>query len=372
MAKRKKVCMALLGNAYYDSRILNFYDSLTGLGFDVRIVSFEWFPRAMPSRRENIKVFKLKKFKPTIIFYLAFYSILLKEFLFESCDYFFAEDVFVLPFAAFLKKLRNFKLVYDSRELYPFLAGLRNKTKNQALVAKVEAKFIRTAEVVLVTGVLDAEFLRDYYALQNIVVQRNLPRKTGISPVDLRKKFGISKEEKILVYQGVLQEGRGIELIIKALKHLSKIRFVIFGEGVAKGKFERLARENNAEGKIVFAGSIPYDELLNYTAGADLGVALIENVSKSYYYALPNKLFEYIAAGVPVVASDLPQMKQVIEKYRVGEIVKDTNEISLAKAFEELLADETRLDEYKVNCRKAYEELNWEKEFLNNKGAILE
>ncbi|MCB0731157.1 MAG: glycosyltransferase, partial [Ignavibacteriae bacterium] len=112
-----------------------------------------------------------------------------------------------------------------------------------------------------------------------------------------------------------------------------------------------------------FIGAVNHSELLNYTAGADIGLALIENISISYYYALPNKLFEYIMAGIPIFASNLPQMKKVIDEYNVGKYVDPENENEMIKNLEELIKDQKLLSDFSANCKKASKILNWENEF---------
>ncbi len=372
MDKQKNICLSFLGNANYDSRVINIYSSLKKGNFVIKTVSFEWLAhRTFPDASPEFKVIKIRR-RPSVVFYLSFYFSLMKEFLFCKCDYFFAEDVFTLPFASLLKKIKKFSLIYDCRELYPFLAGLRKKSWNQKLVAWLEKKFIYSTDRVLVTGEMDKKFLEDFYGLKNVVVQRNLPAKIKIKPKDLRKEFKIGKTEFILIYQGVLLEGRGIALIIKALQHLENVKFLILGDGDYRHHFENLTEELGIKNKVIFAGRIPQSELLNYTAGADLGLAIIENLSKSYYYALPNKLFEYIASGVPVLVSDLPQMRNVVEKYDVGKIVTDLDEEKIAVKIRELIQEKEKLLRYKNNCLTAFAELNWDVEFEKNKGFILE
>jgi glycosyltransferase involved in cell wall biosynthesis len=187
--------------------------------------------------------------------------------------------------------------------------------------------------------------------------------KAKISKIDLHKKFGIPDENRIILYQGVLSEGRGIELILNALKILPNYAFVILGEGAFKEKFIGLSKKLNLSNRVHFSGMIPQDKLLDYTAGADLGIALIENISKSYFYALPNKLFEYIMAGIPVIVSDLPQMKNIIETYDVGKIVIDLQPKNIADTIDGFLQDKSEVEKIKKNCNAAAKNLNWEKEF---------
>jgi glycosyltransferase involved in cell wall biosynthesis len=175
--------------------------------------------------------------------------------------------------------------------------------------------------------------------------------------------LSIPIDEKILIYQGVLLEGRGIPFTIKIIENIPGVHFVIFGYGEFKSEFMKIADNSTAKDRIHFMGPFNHSELLSYTAGGDLGVSLIENISISYYYALPNKLFEYIMAGLPVISSDLPQMKNIIEKYEVGITLNPDNYDQSLQFLSAFLKDEKKLSKCAENTIPARQELNWQCEF---------
>ena len=117
--------------------------------------------------------------------------------------------------------------------------------------------------------------------------------------------------------------------------------------------------------QVFFTGKFNQEDLPKLTPSVDVGIALIENISKSYYYALPNKLFEYIMAEVPVVVSNLPQMKGIVDKFDVGFVVDPDNNDELITALKNLTSDEEQYKKFKQNCKVASEELNWENEVGN-------
>ena len=364
MKSNQIACISFLGNAIYDSRVSNLLKSLTGKGISTSVISFDWDRKFIENRDSSIKIFFITKSKFSLLFYLKFSFLLLRTLLKTKAGYYFAEDIYTLPFVYFIGKIRKAKIIYDSRELYPFLSGLRNRKVIQWLIKKIEKFFITKVDNILTTGKMDSQFLNDYYGINNTIVLRNLPAyKTNIPKIDLHKKFGIPYENRIILYQGVLSEGRGIELIFNALKILPDYAFVILGEGAFKEKFTGLSKKLNLSNRVHFSGMIPQDKLLNYTAGADLGIALIENISKSYFYALPNKLFEYIMAGIPVIVSDLPQMKNIIETYNVGKIVVDLQPENIADTIDSFLQNKSEVEKLRRNCIVAAKNLNWEKEF---------
>jgi glycosyltransferase involved in cell wall biosynthesis len=182
--------------------------------------------------------------------------------------------------------------------------------------------------------------------------------------------YDIPTNYKILLYQGVLIAGRGIPTVIKAISQIQNVYLLLLGDGEAKNKFEEIARENEVSDRVIFAGTISQKDLINYTASADIGIALIENISVSYYHALPNKLFEYIMAGLPVLSSPLPQMKKIVEQYNAGIIAEPDNEDEVIDSIKKLIESDNVIREYKNNCNRAALELNWQTEFERAKPIL--
>ncbi|MCU0369003.1 MAG: glycosyltransferase, partial [Cyclobacteriaceae bacterium] len=153
--------------------------------------------------------------------------------------------------------------------------------------------------------------------------------------------------------------------VFSVLNELPDHVFVIAGGGEYEEYYQKLAAEMKLTDRVCFFGKLTQEELPKITASADVGVALIENLSTSYYYALPNKLFEYIMAEVPVIVSNLPQMKEIVTKYDVGYVVEFESKDELANAIKKLTEDDKLCESKKQNCHIASLELNWEKEVAN-------
>lgn len=362
--KIKSVCFAFLGNALNDTRVSNLAGSLTAQGNQVNVISFDWTTPDFQTIPGNTTVHKLDKTGSSIKYYLKFLRLLSKSLSKMDSDIFVAEDVYTLPLVTFYAKLKRKKVYYNCRELYPFLAGLRNKKIVQNIIRSVERFFIKRVDLVLTTGEMDAQFIQQYYKITNVIVLRNLPHNyTPGTEINIKAKLSIPENSKILLYQGVLLEGRGLAKTIEAIRNLSNVHFVILGEGVERKNLEKLANDLDISRRVHFLGTINQSELVNYTVEADIGLSLIENISLSYYYALPNKLFEYIAAGVPVICSDMPQMKMVVDKYKVGECISLDSGESLESKIRQLIDNRDLLREYSKNGKEAAKDLNWEVEF---------
>jgi glycosyltransferase involved in cell wall biosynthesis len=366
MSSKKKVLITFLGNIHYDTRCNNLYDSLSANNFEVEFIGFDWLTKGFTETRGNVSVIKLKKGFLSLPFYLKFIWHIKLKLLTTKASVIFAEDIYTLPFAVIFGKLKRAKIYYDSRELFGYLAGLKDKKFKQAFWKWTEKFFIRKADYVIVTGPMDGEFLQKEYRLKNLILLRNLPRyyKPELK-LDLHSHLQIEKSQKIILYQGVLLKGRGIEKIFAVLKELPYCVFLIAGGGEFEEYYKKLSNEMNLVDQVFFLGKLTQDELPKITASADVGVSLIENLSTSYYYALPNKLFEYIMAEVPVIVSNLPQMKEVVEKYDVGFSVDIENKAELITAIKKLTEDNNFYKTKVQNCQVASQELNWEKEVTN-------
>jgi glycosyltransferase involved in cell wall biosynthesis len=363
MSSKKKVLITFLGNINYDTRCKNLYDTLSANNFDVEFIGFDWMTNGFVETQGNISIFKLKKGFFSIPFYLKFIWHLKIKLLTTKSSIIFAEDIYTLPFAVIFGKLKRAKIYYDSRELFGYLAGLKDKKLKQLFWKWTEKFFIKKADYVMVTGIMDGEFLRKEYGIKYLLLLRNLPRyyKPELK-LGLHSNLKIEKSKKIILYQGVLLKGRGIEKVFSVLNELPDHVFVIAGGGEYEEYYQKLAAEMKLTDRVFFLGKFTQEELPKITASVDVGVALIENISTSYYYALPNKLFEYIMAEVPVIVSNLPQMKAIVDKYDIGYAVEFQNKDELILALKKLAEDNSLYESKKQNCQIASQELNWEKE----------
>lgn len=363
MADKKKVLITFLGNIDYDTRCYNLFNTLSNEGYDVDFVGFDWLTENFSTVKGKKTVYKLSKKPISIFFYLKFYFLLKLKIFTTKFDIIFAEDLYCLPVCVILGKIKGAKVIYDCRELFGFLAGLKNKKLVQKFWSFVERLFITKADLVLTTGEMDSEFIRTQYKIKNDLVIRNLPLyKKSKSPVDYHSLLNLDSSKKILLYQGVVLHGRGLKMVFEFLQTTDEFILVVIGGGEMLDYYKSLSEKMDLSAKVFFIGKIPQEKLIDYTAGAFVGLSLIENVSLSYYYALPNKLFEYIMAEIPVIVTDLPQMKKITDDYKVGFAIHENDTVALGDALNKLKDDEELYHQLKSNCKIASETLNWENE----------
>lgn len=366
MSSKNKVLITFLGNLNYDTRCKNLYNTLKVNDYEVEFLGFDWLTKNFEPVEGDVTIYKLHKGFLSLSFYLKFAWHIKFCLMASRASIIFAEDIYTLPFAVLFGKLKRAKVLYDSRELYGHLAGLKGKKMKQGFWRIVEKFFITKVDHIITTGILDSEFLINNYRVNEPILLRNLPRYYKPKEEhNLRLLFRINHNQKILLYQGVIHKGRGLHPTLKALKELKDCVLVIIGDGEFEDYYRKLAKEMGINEQVIFVGKVNQDEILSYTKTADVGLSIIENMSLSYYYALPNKLFEYIMAEIPVIVSNLPQMKKIVEDHNVGLVVDLDNPDELVDAIKQLTENEILYNKFKENCRTVSQGLNWENEVKN-------
>lgn len=284
-----------------------------------------------------------------------------------------ANDLNTLPQAVICGKLfKKSKLVYDSHEVQTSRSGY-----DSPIFGKIENFLIKYIDVMIHENDTRAEFTKDLYNIPLPRVIHNYPfvsKPEESKSVNLHKLVGISEDEPILLYQGGIQKGRGLELIVQATPLFKRGIVVFIGDGNIKPKLEKLVEEMNLEDRVRFVSKVPVEDLLNYTRNAYLGFQLLNNINFNHYSASSNKLFEYMMSGVPAVACSFPEIKKVIDVEDTGLCVDSHDVNSIANGVNYLLDHPDLRDEMSKNCLVARHKYNWENEkeiFLSIYSEVL-
>jgi hypothetical protein len=264
-------------------------------------------------------------------------------------------DVLVLPLGVIVKLFTGAKLVYDAHELESERNGL-SKTVGK-LTLFVEKLFWKSIDALIVVSPSIEQWYKDNVGEKNSAIILNSPvLEKDTSIVDkqyLRKYFPIPVNSKIFLYIGILGVGRGIDLITEAFKNPDlKSSLVFLGYGELSAELKKIAKEYP---NIYVHDAVPHEKVVSIAKSADIGLCLIQNVCLSYYYCLPNKLFEYCFAEIPILASDFPDISQTVNKYNLGICTNlDVNEI-----YEAIKNLENKKELPKINADELYE-LSWD------------
>ena len=271
-------------------------------------------------------------------------------------DYILANDLDTLPACFFISKLKNITLVYDSHELFSEGPELQGRKFVQGFWRKLEDFFLPKVQNSYTVSQSIAEFYNAKYQ-NNMGLIRNIPLKKDILEFD---DVAFPTKNRTILYQGVLNPGRGLIPMIKALHFIDNLDLIIIGYGKVKAELRAFVVEQHMQDRVHFLGRIAREKLFNYTKLATLGMVLEEPLGLSFKYSLPNKLFDYIHAEIPIIAGNMPEISRIINEYKVGVLVDDYQPENIAKSINNLLNDKVLLAEIKQNQQKAKEVLCWE------------
>jgi glycosyltransferase involved in cell wall biosynthesis len=358
------ICHITINPIDYERRIQNQAGSASEAGYNVWIVALGKPFEKNQEKKKNYLLWRILTpyYRGGPLKFLHF-NWKLVLFLFKKRpDIIHCHDLWVLPAAVLSAIFSKCKLIYDAHEYYPGLEIFtRNKIKKRIWILLEYLAIPRVHILLAVSEPLAKLYRKEYPRLKQIEVIRNLPKKE--IP---KKKFTIPKihplQKKIILYQGHFRPGRGLENLIDAFPHVPEAQLVLIGGGELEEKLRRRIEKNRLEDRVTFAGYIATDHLISATACADLGIALFEPTSINYAYALPNKFFEYIMAGIPILASNIDTFQAYINEYKVGLTVDPFDIGKIADTINFMVSDIERLDEWRKNAREASQKLNWEKE----------
>lgn len=255
-------------------------------------------------------------------------------------DVYHAHDLSTLPAAFLLSRLRGAKLVYDSHELNLEAgrwAAVRGWPK--WLLRRVEKFLIRRADAVITVNDSIAGYLAGWYGVPRPAVVMNCPEPVDLPAVSavLQERLGLPPETSLVLYQGGLTEGRGLQQFVEAFRDVEGAVAVFLGDGPLRAHLERLAQERGLGGRVRFLEPVSQGELLSHTASATIGVVCYRRTSLNNYLSTPNKIFEYMMAGVPMAVSDFPEMARIVRENDLGETFDPDDPASIAAAINALL-----------------------------------
>jgi glycosyltransferase involved in cell wall biosynthesis len=292
-----------------DQRMQRIAIALTELGIKSCIVGrrINISPRFKQSPYD-IKLLKLP-FKRGPLFYL-FYNLQATYFLLRiKSKVIYSVDFDTLPAAVIVKFLTGRKLVFDAHELFSEVPELEGSPLKKKVWQKVGGFGIQQADLCLTVGKAIAKELKSRYKREFHPIL-NLPANPLIDESEAS-----NFSNKLILYQGMLNAGRGLETMIKAMEFLSDWQLLLVGKGDLMEKLQDMVEKSSLSDRIVFTGFVPPDELPVYTSKATIGINLLESNSLSYYYSLANKTFDYMTQGVPGIHMNFPEYKAIQDKY---------------------------------------------------------
>jgi glycosyltransferase involved in cell wall biosynthesis len=368
----KQVIVTVISDLETDARVHKVCQTLFAQGYRVLLIG-TCNRQSAPLKPRDYQTDRIRmRFRRSFLFYAEFNFRLFLKLSRTHGDIYLGNDLDTMPATTVAARLKKKPLVYDSHEYFLGMAGMERKPLRRSVWKFIERRiFSGLHYMYTVSDSIRTLYRKNYH--RNLWLVRNLPYKNPGSPAtepeDLERIALIDQKipahKKLLILQGAgINESRGAEELVYSMSFLDPGEFhlLIIGGGDVFGKLEKLMHENRLEGKITLIPKVPFPVLSHFTRKAQLGISIDKPSVPNHRYSLPNKLFEYLHAGVPVLASRLVEQEKIINHYEVGDFIDDHQPEHIAKKIKEIFADPEKLNRWKQNTSRVREELNWENE----------
>jgi len=362
MKAETDVVFALTGDVHRNARALKQIRSLAGQGWSVHVLALKGDADVveMPSgvHVETVELRHSRGFR----FFREVHARMSAAALDVPASVYHASDLYVLPAMALAARSNGADYTYDSRELYPHVASTVGRPWVGWYWSYVEERYIRGSAAVFTVSRKIADHLSATYGIRAPVLVRNVPQKRELPEVSdrLARLAGLSESTPIILHLGQMRRGRGCETLVRAMQLVDRGCLVFLGYGPEKDSLRRLSESLSLDSRIRFLDPVPADDVLEVASGAHVGVTMLEDTCLNHRYALPNKLFDYLAAGVPVLAAHLPELRSVIQGYNVGRTVDPSDAGAVADALNNMIASERDRSAWIANAHRMAETFNWE------------
>jgi glycosyltransferase involved in cell wall biosynthesis len=329
-----------------------------------------------PVNQRSYNVHRMSlRFEKGFKFYAEYNLRLFLYLLFKPRGIYFSNDLDTLLPNFLLSKIKGSALIYDSHEYFTEVPELIGRDKVRAIWLRIESYILPKLKTMFTVNETLAKIYSEKYHIPVHTV-RNVPKLDGYKKNEnihnIRAKYGIAPTDYLLIYQGAVNKDRGLEELIEAFTYLPEVYHLLI---IGSGDVHQTLLEKTIELKLKqlhFTGQISFCELAAYTIQADLGVSLEKSTNLNYRYALPNKVFDYLASGVPILVSPLTELCAILDKHDVGKLLPSHEPKIIAETIESIFANQNQLAIWKENTRKASEEYCWEKEEKKLVARLLE
>lgn len=341
--------MAATNDLVTDRRVLRHARTLREIGYEVELLG-----------RNDLRVRNKKTWK----FYAEYNLRLWWRLLHTRCDVVWANDTDTLPACWLAARLRGRRLVMDSHELFPEVPELVDRPRVKHVWERIEQVLMPRCDANLTVCQSIADYYKRKYGVEMTVVRNIQGERLKVkdeSYADATNHLSPLTSHRspfILLYQGAVNKGRGVDWAIDAMELLPDCRLVVAGGGDLLEEMMAYAQSKPWVDRIEFLGRLTPNELDCVTLQASVGLVMLEDMGLSYHFALPNRIGDFVAAGVPMVVSNLPEMAAVIRRFGIGAVMDGTGAVSLAEAVKKVLAKEWTDDDF----IEARQDMDWNKE----------
>jgi glycosyltransferase involved in cell wall biosynthesis len=348
----KRVIVAVTNDISTDQRVAKVCNTLFHNNFEVLLIGRKLKNSKIVERKYKTKRFNLV-FNSGFLFFAEYNFRLFFFLLFSRKNILLSNDLDTLLPNYLISVLQRKKIVFDSHELFPEIPELIARPTVKKIWLSLEKNILPKLKNNYTVCNSIAHFYKNKYNIHFETIM-NLPTKKEIEKGMFTFK---TATKKIILYQGAVNIGRGLENLIETMKFLEHHLLIIIGDGDIYKSLKESVSSQKLNNKVIFLGKITPKELHKLTPLADVGISLEEDLGLNYRFSLPNKIFDYIQAEVPILVSNLPEMSAIVNHYNVGEIVLDKTPEKLANQIKQLLEKD-----FTQKLKVAKAGLIWEKQ----------
>lgn len=359
-----RVVSAIINDIFTDQRVRKQAGVLKSLDCDV-VIACRRLPDCPVTTDDS---FISKRFSFQVnkgpLFYFLYNLRLLFYLIFHRFDLYIANDLDTLLPCFIVSRIRKKPLVYDAHEYFTEQFGLKKNKLPYNTWKKIERKILPRLENMITVSDSIADLYFTEYGILPVVVRNLAYSSEKIIPAS-RTQAGISVDDFLVVLQGAgMNPGRGVIELLDAMKITDGVHLLLIGSGDSIEKIKRKTEDLNISNKVTFIPKMPWSEMISYTRMCDAGLSLDRDLSINQRYSLPNKLFDYLSAGIPVIASSLPEVKKIVEQFDCGLLIDNVSPEEISKAIVCLRDNKELMLHLKRGAANGGRLLNWENEKL--------
>lgn len=368
--KATDIAFAFTGDLHRNIRALKQLRSLSEGGYSVKVFHLggNAAPTDLPPHvsEQVVAVEQDRGFRYFRNLETAFKAALLAH----SARLFHASDLYTLEACADAARRQESLYSFDSRELYAHVAATRGRPWVRWWWSRLERRLLPGSACTFAVSDGIADYLERKYDIGRPVVVHNVPERSTeptdhsslvpaqTMPIVLDDR-GIASHVPIVVHLGQMKKDRGCEQLILAMEHVSSAHLVFLGYGPIERDLKKLVASRRLSGKVHFLPPVGPREVRTALTGATIGVTMLEDTCLNHRYALPNKLFDYMSAGLPVLASNLDEVARVVRGHDLGRTADPQDPLDIAAAITGMVSHPD-LPKWSKNSLAAAETFSWE------------
>ena len=355
----KTIIVCVTSDLATDNRILRHCDLMHQMGFNVFLIGrlLPWSP-PLPTLPFPVHRVKLPFFKGPL-FYLSYQISIFFHLLFKKADIIWANDLDTVLPCFLVSKLRSHTFVVDSHELFTEVPELSKAPIKRSIWLFIEKHLAVKARVFITVNQSLAGIFHKKYGIKPKVV-RNVPKRVELANAHTKNRIGIPEGDLVVVIQGSgINKGRGLDETIEAINGLTDVSLLVIGGGNAIDEAKQKTIVLGIQSKVHFVARVPYLEMMQYTQMAAIGLAYDADPCLNFYYALPNKIFDYFQAGIAVISGPQPEISGLVSTHECGYLMKQISPESIQWAIAFYQKHPEILATHQRNSKKASETEHW-------------